>query len=113
MNALMDQAILTGLKVMKSIPYQNFLQFLMVYMAMTSRRPHRAGIPPHMVLAEILDKSGTLYDPKITKLFIKHVGVFPVGNLVELTSGRVGIVAIPNKSKPPKPILILLQTKKS
>jgi len=83
-----------------------------VYIAMISSRPHRSGIPPHMVLVDILKDSGTLYDPKITKLFIKHVGVFPVGNLVELTSGRVGIVAIPNKSNPLKPVIILLQTKK-
>ncbi len=83
-----------------------------VYNAMTSSRPHRQGIPPHMVNAEILSEAGTKFDPKITKLFIKHVGVFPVGNMVELTSGRLGLVADRNLADPLKPVVIVFQTKK-
>ena len=83
-----------------------------VFIAMTSPRPHRTGLPPHMALAEILKMSGTLYDPKISKIFIKHVGVFPVGNMVELSSERIALVASPNKSEPLRPVVILFKTKK-
>ena len=79
---------------------------------MTSSRPHRTGLPPHMALAEILKMSGTLYDPKVSKIFIKHVGVFPVGNMVELSSERIALVASPNKSEPLRPVVILFKTKK-
>ena len=101
-----------GLKGDEIHPISKLFAIADVYIAMTSIRPHRSGIPPHMVLADTLKKSGTLFDPKITKLFIKHIGVFPVGNLVELTSGRVGFVAAPNKSNPLKPVVILFQSKK-
>lgn len=79
---------------------------------MISQRPQRAGIPPHLVLADILKNSGTLYDPKMTKFFIKFIGVFPVGNMVELTSERLGIVAQQNKKDPLRPVIILFLTKK-
>jgi HD-GYP domain-containing protein (c-di-GMP phosphodiesterase class II) len=83
-----------------------------VYIAMTSSRPQRSGFPPHMVLAEILKMSGTLYDPSMAEVFIRHVGVFPVGNMVELTSGRFGIVASINKSDPLRPVVIVFNVKK-
>ena len=79
---------------------------------MTSQRPQRPGIPPHMVLADILRMSGTLYDPKMSKYFIKYIGIFPVGNMVELTSDRLAIVASQNKSDPLRPVVVLFTTKK-
>ncbi len=83
-----------------------------VYIAMTSPRPHRPGFPPHMVLADILNMSGTLYDPNMTEAFVKHVGVFPVGNMVELTSGRFAIVATRNRTDPLRPVVIVFNAKK-
>ena len=83
-----------------------------VYLAMTSQRPQRAGIPPHLVLADILRNSGTLYDPKMSKFFIKFIGVFPEGNMVELSTERLAIVASQNKKYPLRPVVILFQTKK-
>lgn len=83
-----------------------------VYIAMTSPRPHRSGFPPHMVLTDILKMSGTLFDLKMSTFFIKHIGVFPVGNMVELTSGHLGLVASLNKSDPLRPVVVLFQTKK-
>jgi HD-GYP domain-containing protein (c-di-GMP phosphodiesterase class II) len=83
-----------------------------VYIAMTSPRPHRSGYPPHAVLAEILQMSGTLYDPAMTEVFIKHIGVFPVGNMVELTSGRFAIVASANRNDPLRPVVIIFNAKR-
>lgn len=83
-----------------------------VYVAMTSHRPHRSGFPPHMVLADILKLSGTLFDPKMAEFFIKHIGVFPVGNMIELTSGRYGLVASQNPNDPLHPVVVVFQTRK-
>lgn len=69
-------------------------------------------MPPHKVLAEILEMSGTLFDPKLAKIFIKHIGVFPVGNMVELTSGRLALVAAQNKTYPLKPLVVVFNTRK-
>ena len=83
-----------------------------VYNAMTSSRPHRQGLPPHMVNAEILKNSGTQFDPRVARVFIKHIGAFPVGNMVELTSGKLALVADQNKSDPMRPVVVIFQTKR-
>jgi len=83
-----------------------------VYDAMTSPRPHRPGLPPHLALAEILRSAGTLYDPEMAELFIKHMGVFPVGCMVELTGGGFAIVAAANRDDPLRPVVILLKLKR-
>ncbi|MHB9028543.1 MAG: HD-GYP domain-containing protein [Candidatus Latescibacterota bacterium] len=82
-----------------------------VYDAMTSPRPHRSGIPPYLALAEILRAAGTLYDPEMAEVFIKHMGVFPVGSMVELTGGQFAIVAAANREDPLRPVVILLRAK--
>jgi len=101
-----------GLKGDEIHPISKLFAIADVYDAMTSSRPHRQGLPPHMVNAEILKMSGTKFDPKIAKIFIKHVGVFPVGNMVELTSGRLALVAQQNRKDPLRPVVIVFQTKK-
>ncbi|MFC1650472.1 HD-GYP domain-containing protein [Candidatus Latescibacterota bacterium] len=101
-----------GLKGEEIHSISKLFSIIDVYLAMTSQRPQRAGIPPHMVLADILRNSGTLYDPKMSKYFIKFIGVFPVGNMVELTTERLAIVASQNNQDPLRPVIILFTTKK-
>lgn len=101
-----------GLKGDELHPASKLFAIADVYIAMTSPRPHRSGLPPHMVHAHILEKSGILFDPAIAKLFIRHIGVFPAGNMVELTNGDYALVAVPNKKDPLRPVVILFKTKK-
>jgi len=101
-----------GLKGDEIHPISRLFTITDVYIAMTSNRPHRAGFPPHMVLGDILRLSGTLFDPKMSEIFIRQIGVFPIGNMVELTSGHYALVASPNKHDPLRPIVILFTTKK-
>ena len=44
----------------------------------------------------MLTKSGTLFDPVLLKLFIYMVGLYPIGSLVALNTGELGIVLQPN-----------------
>ncbi|MFC1538693.1 HD-GYP domain-containing protein [Candidatus Latescibacterota bacterium] len=101
-----------GLKGNEIHSISKLFSIIDVYLAMTSQRPQRAGIPPHLVLAEILKNSGTLYDPKMSNYFIKFNSVFPAGNMVELTTERLAIVASQNKEDPLRPVVILFTTKK-
>ena len=93
-------------------PISKLFAIVDVYVAMTSTRPQRPGIPPHIVLGEIHKLSGTHFDPRMKDFFIKQVGIFPTGNLVELTSGHVGIVVSQNKADPLRPVAIVFQKHK-
>jgi len=56
-------------------------------------------------------KAGTLFDPVLLKVFINALGLYPVGALVELSSGEVAIVtAGPRSDRPDLPQVKILVT---
>ena len=53
---------------------------------------------PDRVLLDMIEKSGTDFDPILVKLFIKAVGFYPIGSLVVLDSGELAVVAQTHKN---------------
>lgn len=71
-----------------------------VYDAITSARYYRDRIlSPDRALGYMLQESGTSFDPVLLKVFINMLGAYPVGTLVKLDTGEIGIVIGPSKSK--------------
>jgi HD-GYP domain-containing protein (c-di-GMP phosphodiesterase class II) len=62
------------------------------YDAMTSARPYRAAMSPSLALRQLYEEGGKQYDPALVAAFVKTVGIFPVGTLVLLESGHLGVV---------------------
>ncbi len=63
------------------------------YDAMTSSRVYsRIPLPPDKALSILIERSGKQIDPLLLKFFINMVGVFPIGSLVYLNTGELGIV---------------------
>ncbi len=63
-----------------------------VYDALTSVRVYKNAWEPSTTLKKLLEWSPAHFNPKLVQNFIKCLGIYPVGSLVELESGRVGIV---------------------
>ena len=65
-----------------------------VYDAVTSNRPYKAGWGPAESLRRMAEwsRSGH-FDDKVFAAFVKCLGIYPVGTLVRLKSGRLGVVA--------------------
>ncbi|MFL6719010.1 MAG: HD-GYP domain-containing protein [Burkholderiaceae bacterium] len=63
-----------------------------VYDAITSNRPYKAGWCPADSIKKMASWSGTHFDADVFKAFVKTVGIYPVGTLVRLASGRLGVV---------------------
>ncbi|MBK1685515.1 HD-GYP domain-containing protein [Rhodoferax fermentans] len=62
-----------------------------VYDAITSNRPYKSGWDPAESLRRMAEWSGH-FDPKVFQAFVKSMGIYPVGSLVRLKSGRIGVV---------------------
>lgn len=62
------------------------------YDALTTRRSYRRAETPNRALRVLLQGAGSLYDPDLVQTFIKMVGVYPVGSLLELDTGGVVMV---------------------
>jgi putative nucleotidyltransferase with HDIG domain len=62
-----------------------------VYDAITSNRPYKKGWDPAESIRKMAEWKGH-FDPVVFQAFIKTVGIYPVGSLVRLESGRIGVV---------------------
>lgn len=76
-----------------------------VYDAITSNRVYHKGMTPTQGLKKLLEWSGDHLDPKLVRLFIRCIGIYPVGSLVLLESGRLGVVVAGNEEDQRLPVL--------
>ncbi len=63
-----------------------------VYDALTSTRVYRKGQEPTLVMKRLLEWSGSHLDHELVQRFIRTLGIYPVGALVRLSSGRLAVV---------------------
>jgi len=63
-----------------------------VYDAITSNRPYKLGWDPAESLRKMAEWAKGHFDAKVFQAFVKSLGIYPIGSLVKLTSGRLGVV---------------------
>lgn len=63
-----------------------------VYDAITSNRPYKEGWDPAESLRKMAEWTKGHFDPTIFQAFVKSLGIYPVGSLLRLSSGRLGMV---------------------
>ena len=78
------------------------------YDAMTSDRSYRAAVPPHVILRDMYKMRNSLFHPHLVEQFIQCMGVYPIGSVVELNTGDVGVVINMNRRRRLKPRVTLV-----
>jgi HD-GYP domain-containing protein (c-di-GMP phosphodiesterase class II) len=81
-----------GLKGTEIHEYARITAIADVYDALTSDRPYRQGLSPNDAYEYLIAGSGTQFDPEILREFLRHVALYPVGSVVKLSTGDIGIV---------------------
>lgn len=69
-----------------------------VYDAITSDRCYHKGMPAAEALRKIYEWSKFHFSPTLAQEFMRCVGIYPVGTLVLLESGRLGVVIEPHET---------------
>lgn len=68
-----------------------------VYDAITSDRCYHKGMPAPEGLRKLWEWSKFHFDPQLVQAFMRTVGIYPVGSLVKLESGRLAVVIDQNE----------------
>jgi putative nucleotidyltransferase with HDIG domain len=82
-----------------------------VYDAITSDRVYHRGMPPTDALSKLLEWSKFHFRLDLVQKFIRTVGIYPVGMLVKLENGLLGVVLEQRKSLVQPLIRIVFNTR--
>ena len=79
-----------------------------VYDAVTSDRPYRKALLPHEAY-ELMQVSGNQhFDPEILLIFLGKIAIYPVGTMVRLNTGDIGVVTLVESGWPTRPVVRLI-----
>ncbi|WP_144394881.1 HD-GYP domain-containing protein [Pleionea sediminis] len=75
------------------------------YDAITSDRCYQDGQISSKAFRIMLQNTESQYDTELVGKFVKCMGVYPVGSLVELSRGKIGVVIRSNSANPLRPLV--------
>lgn len=83
------------------------------YDAINSDRPYSKGKSSLEALRILFEASGSHFDEELVKVFVRRIGIYPPGEIVEMSNGEVGIIIAcsPLSKLKPKVLLVLDESK--
>jgi HD-GYP domain-containing protein (c-di-GMP phosphodiesterase class II) len=78
------------------------------FAALTNHRPYADALSSYEALRNITGWAGDYFHEPLVQQFVSSVGVFPVGSLIELSSGEVAVVVAHNKVRRLKPRVLVV-----
>lgn len=78
------------------------------FCAMQKDKPYRSALGHQEALEELHALRGKLFNPTLMEQFVQCVGLYPIGTLVELSSGEVGVVIQQNRVQRARPRLVIM-----
>lgn len=88
-----------GVNASKLTREARIMAIIDVYAAMIAQKPYRNAHDPISALRYLLSNENE-FDHALVQRFIKCVGIYPIGSLVELSNDRLAIVTQGNEAKP-------------
>lgn len=78
------------------------------FCAMLRNKPYRSAIGHQQALEELFALRDRKFNPVLMEQFVQCVGLYPVGTLVELDRGDVGVVVQQNRVQRSRPCVLLM-----
>lgn len=78
------------------------------YVGLTTPRAYASPLAPQDALMNLFQWGGSSFDAALVEQFVQAIGAFPVGSLVELSSGEIALVREQRPGRPLHPRVRLL-----
>lgn len=78
------------------------------YDAIISERPFASAISPHDAVKKLYEWRNLDFQAELVEQFIQVVGIYPVGTIIELSDGRVGVIISQNRVWRLRPQVMML-----
>lgn len=76
-----------------------------IFDALISSRPYRRRLLPHEAIRELFQKEQASFPREILKALVEQLSVYPLGTMVRLNTGEVGVVIRLNPRYPLRPVV--------
>jgi len=92
----------------KANPGAHIVAIADCYDSMTTLRPYQKRFDPKETLEIMARRSGTDFDPAILNVFVRMLGLYPIGSLVRLDTNEIALVTRLNPEDPNLPAVKIL-----
>ena len=75
--------------------------------AMIRKRPYRNSMIGYQAMRQILNDNSRRFDSEVIKIFIKSMGIYPIGSIVILNNGSIGRIKKIHRDAPLRPVIKL------
>ncbi|MEW6618446.1 MAG: HD-GYP domain-containing protein [bacterium] len=79
-----------------------------VYDALTTDRPYRKGLLPHDAMRIIISQTYSDFAIDVVRAFLRTLSIYPLGSLVKLNTGEIGLVVKVNERAIVRPVIRVL-----
>lgn len=92
-----------GLKGVDIHPFSQIVGMADMFDALTADRVYRKGYLPHEAYELLAGSGGRLFDYELLKVFLSNIAAYPVGTIVKLNTGEIGVVTYTPKGLSTRP----------
>ncbi len=89
--------------------YARIIGLVDIFEALMNPRPYRRKLMPHEAVRELLVSEKTSFPSQIIKALVQQFSLFPLGTMVQLNTGEVGVVTQLNPRYPLRPVVSVNQ----
>jgi HD-GYP domain-containing protein (c-di-GMP phosphodiesterase class II) len=97
-----------GLKGPEISELASIIGLMDMYVAMIKKRPHRDRVLPPNAVKYIVKEAKEQFPPRILKVFLNQISLFPVNTYVRLNNKSIGRVTATDENQPLRPTIMLL-----
>lgn len=72
--------------------YSRIVALANEYDNMVTGRLNQKGLAAHIAYEKIVATGSTFFDPEVAEVFLSRIALYPIGTLIRLTTGQIGVV---------------------